>query len=111
MAGAGALDRRIHFQRFAEADNGLETVETWSNYGLPVWASRKDVSDAEKMAANWVEATVASRFVIRSNTFTRGLTAKDRLLCGGLVFDILGIKEIGRRDRLEVTAIARVDNG
>lgn len=106
---AGKLDRRIQFQRGTMIDNGLEMVGAWSAYGSPVWAGRKDVSDGERAAAGWIEATLASRFTVRSSTFTRSLTAKDRITTEGLSYDITGIKELGRRDFLEITAVARVD--
>ena len=105
---AGQLDRRVQMLRASLVDDGLQSVEVWANHGLPIWANRKDVSDAERAAAGWAEATVVSRFTLRSSEFTRGLTAKDRLTCGGLTFDIQGIREIGR-SALEITAIARAD--
>lgn len=106
---AGALDRRITFQRAALVDDGLQSVQVWSDHGASIWASRKDVSDGERANAGWLEATSVARFVVRSSSFTRELTAKDRLRCEGRLYDIQGIKEIGRRDRLEFTAIARAD--
>lgn len=106
---ASSLDRRIQFRRYAEADDGYGMVEVWADHGTPIWASRKDVSDAERAAAGWIEATVVSRFVVRSSTFTRDLTAKDRLICEGLSYDIRGIKQLDRRGFLEITGIARAD--
>ena len=106
---AGKLDRRIQFRRRTLTDNGLEMVEAWADHGAPVWASRHDVSDGERAAAGWIEATSVARFVVRSSSFTRDLTVKDCLTTEGRAYDIQGIKDIGRRDRLEITAIARVD--
>lgn len=109
----GSLDRRVQFRRATLFDDGYQVTDTWADHGSLIWAGRKDVNDAvndaERAAAGWVEATVASRFVVRSTPFTRGLTAKDRLVCEGLTFDIQGIKQIGRMDRLEITAVARAD--
>jgi len=106
---AGKLDRRVQFRRATVIHDGLQNVETWSDHGAPVWANRKDVSDGEKMAAGWMEATSVARFTVRSSEFTRALTPKDRLTTDGRDYDILGIKELGRRDWLEITALARVD--
>ncbi|MFE3839416.1 phage head closure protein [Pseudogemmobacter sonorensis] len=105
---SGDFNRRIRFQRASLVDDGLQSVEIWVDHGTPKWAARKDVSDAERAAAGWIEATVVSRFTVRSSEFTRGLTAKDRLTCSGLTFDIQGIKEVGRSG-LEITATARAD--
>lgn len=108
MIGAGHLDRRVTLATVAATNSATGYTETATTLGK-VWASRKDVSDAEKAAAGAVEGTVRSRFVVRSSSTTRGLKPKDRLTEGGLVFEIVGIKEIGRRDFLEITAEARLD--
>lgn len=105
---AGDLDRRITLRRKTETNTGLGVTMTWADLGT-VWASRKDVSDGEKMAAGGVMATLAARFVVRSSTLTRGLTPKDALIEGGKTFQIMGVKEMGRRDFLEITAEARAD--
>lgn len=109
MSGAGDLDRRVQFRRATLVDDGFQQVETWGNHGNPVWASKTDVSDGERWRAGEVGASITTRFVVRSSTFTRDLTPKDRLICDGPEYDISGIKEIGRRDRLEITASVRVD--
>lgn len=106
---AGELNRRLQFQRFTAVDDGLQMVEAWKDHGSPIWAARMDVSDGERAAAGWIEATSVARFTVRSSTFTRGLTPKDRLTTEGREYDIQGIKELDRRGWLEITAIARVD--
>ena len=108
MIGAGQLDRRITLRRKTVTNTGLGMTEAWADLAT-IWASRKDVSDGEKIAAGGVMATLAARFVVRSSTLTRGLTAKDALIEGGKTFQITGIKELGRRDFLEITAEARAD--
>jgi len=106
---AGKLDRRLQIRRYATIDDGLQMVEAWADHGAPIWASRKDVSDGERAVAGWLEATSVARFIVRSSSFTRGLTPKDRLKTEDRDYDIQGIKELGRRDWLEITAIAQVD--
>ena len=81
----------------------------WQAPDGTIWASRKDVSDGEKMAAGGVMATLAARFVVRSSELTRGLTPKDALIEGGKTFQIMGIKELDRRGFLEISAEARAD--
>lgn len=109
---AGALDHRLQFLRAGSSvgvvDDGLQAVETWAAHGLPVWGSRRDISDGERWAAGQVQADVTTRFVIRQSAFSRGLTPKDRLTCGGVTFEVSGIKEIGRV-WLEITAARRAD--
>jgi len=112
MIGAGAMDRRVQFQRFTEADDGLSTVQNWANHGTAVWAQKTDASDAERFRASEVSAIITSRFVVRYSAFTAALTPKDRLVCAGVTYDISGIKEgKGRRVSLEITAAARADTG
>lgn len=107
---AGNIDRLVQFQRYAEEDDGFGMVELWTDYGAPVWASKRDVSDGERAAAGWIEATVVSRFLVRWSAFTSALTPADRLVCGGLAYEIIGIKEgDGRRRWLEITATGRND--
>jgi SPP1 family predicted phage head-tail adaptor len=107
--GAGDLDRRVQFRRAAIADNGIGKTLTFADHGTPVWASKRDVSDGEKYRAAEVQAVVTTRFVVRWSSFTAGITPKDRLVCGGREYEISGVKEIGRREFVEITAAARQD--
>lgn len=102
-------DSRAQFRRATKTDGGMAVVETFANHGGVVWAKRTDISDGERWRAGEVQAHVTARFVVRSSAFTRGITPKDRLTCDGRDYDIVGIKEIGRLDRLEITAAARAD--
>lgn len=107
--GAGAMDRRVQFRRAAASDDGFSQVETWADIGAEVWAAKTDISDGEKWRAQAVAASITTRFVVRYSGFSASITPKDRLVCEGREYEISGIKEIGRRDRLEMTAAARVD--
>lgn len=107
---AGKLDRRIQFRRYQHVDDGFQKVKQWSDHGSPIWAEKTDVSDGEKIRAGADTATLTTRWVVRSSEFTRGLTAADALTYRGVTFSIFGIKEIGRRNRLEITTGAEVDN-
>ena len=108
---AGKLDRRIQFQRATLVDDGFQQVEQWADHGGAVWASKRDTSDGERMRAGEVSATLSARFTVRSSSFTRDLTAKDRLTYNSTTFAIFGIKENGRKKLLEITAGAEVSNG
>ena len=106
---AGPLDRRVQFRRASMIDDGLSKAETWLDHGFPVWAAKADVSDGERWRAGEVAAHVTTRFRVRWSLFMAGITPKDRLICEGREYDISGMKEIGRREGLEITAAARVD--
>ena len=111
MPGAGELDQRITIERQPTGtdDVGGETND-WSVL-TTVWAKRTDVSDTEKVSANQVNAALMSRFVIRSSSTTRTVTAKDRLSHDGANWGITGVKETadGRRRFIEITAVRQSD--
>lgn len=109
MTSAGQLDRRVQFRRSQASDDGFATVETFADHGNPVWASRRDVSDRERQLSGQIGALLVTRFVVRWSDFSSDITPKDRMTSEGREFDILGIKEQGRRSFLEITAQARAD--
>lgn len=110
------LDHRIQIRRGSLVDDGLQSALAWNeadpasdNLGPPIWAGRVDLSIEERAAAGWIEATVVARFTVRASAFAGGITAKDRLACGHLTYDIKGIQHLGRARLLEITAVARAD--
>lgn len=108
---AVTLDRKLQFRRSIEVNTPLGMSETWHEHGTPVSASRRDVSDQEIIAARSIQASIVSRFLVRSSSFTRALKPADRFNHGGKDWDIQGIKEapMGRHAFLEITARARAD--
>lgn len=111
MLGAGALDRRIEIQRNTPgaADSYNEKAASWGLL-IKVWAKRTDVRDAERVAAGRADATVMSRFLVRSSLTTRSVTPKDRIIHDGHTWEILGVKQTrdGRDRFLEITAACEV---
>lgn len=106
---SGALDRRIVVLRATtSADAYNEPIEVWSDF-LRLWAAKKDVSDRERLAAQEIGATITARFTVRWSINADGITPKDRISMDGRIYDIHGIKEIGRRRFLEITAAARAE--
>lgn len=111
MIRAGSLNRRVQFLRAEEVKTPFASRPGDATpFGSKVWASREDLSDSEKAAGDIVFSGVSARFIVRSNTFTREITTKDHLTEGGTVFDIMGIKEIGRREAIEITGVAREES-
>ena len=112
MGVASKLDRLVQFQRATVTDDGFGQVETWADHGGPIWALREDVKDGEKWRAAEVQATLTTRFHVRSTEFTRDITPRDRLTSEGQSFSIVGTKEAkqyGRRQLLEITCAGRTD--
>lgn len=106
---AGKLDRRITLERFtATRDEFNEPVETWGTLAT-VSASYEPLSDGEKFRASETAAEASARFAIRYSTTVADLNPKDRLTFEGDPWEIVRVKEIGRREGLEITATARAD--
>ena len=104
---ASALDRTVQFRRATLVDDGFGTVEVWDDHGSPVWAMRTDIRDVERWQAGQVQASVTTRFQVRSSEFTRDIDPTDRLTCEGREFNITGVKQAGgRRQLIEITASA-----
>lgn len=110
MIAAGELDRRITVERYSAVRDALGgEVRTWAALGT-VWAEATPVSDGERWRAAEVAADVTHRFVVRGETaigFVPGV--RDRVVYDGRVFEIAGVKEIGRGAGYEITAAARAE--
>lgn len=109
---AKKLDRRVQLQTSEAVTSGFGAGAggtAWSDLAV-VWAHKHDVSDRERLAADGVSSDLLSRFTIRFSRDVSELTTRDRIICGDVPFQILGVKQVGPRDRyLEITAVARSD--
>ncbi|WP_426043697.1 phage head closure protein [Caulobacter sp. DWR3-1-2] len=106
---AGDLDRRITLQpRVLTKDPFNADVETWPDL-TTVWASYEPVKDGERFRANETAATITARFQIRWSGLVASLSPADRLNFDNRSFDIVAVKEIGRREGLEISATARAE--
>jgi len=103
------FDRKITLQRRASTQDAAGApVLTWQTLAV-VWTIKRDVSDSERVASAEVSAEIGTRFQIRWDSSWSTLNPKDRVVSAGLIYDIVGVKEIGRREGLEISAIARAD--
>lgn len=106
---AGKLDRRVTLERFTTTtDSYNEPVKSWATLAVRS-ASFEPVSDGERMRSSEVTATASARFQIRHSTVVADLNPKDRLIFDGVTYQILNVKEIGRREGIEISAVARAD--
>ena len=106
---AGPLDRKIILQRFTSTlDEYNEPVKSWSTLATRS-ASYKPLSDGERFRAGETAANASARFVIRWSSAVSTLNPKDRLQYEGETWQILHVKEIGRREGIEITAGTRAD--
>jgi len=100
---AGRLDRKITLQKpTTTTDEYGETVTTWNDYRT-VWANIQKQSGREMFEAGKL-AEVEIVFKIRHLS---ELASEWRIQYDGKDFDITHIKELGRRDGLEIAATAR----
>lgn len=105
MMPAGRLDRRVTLQQVAETRSSSgDVVQSWSELAT-VWAGVQQPSGRTAFEATERQARGDAIFRIR---YRDDVTAKNRILYQGDIYEILAIKEIGRREGLEIAANARV---
>lgn len=99
------MDRRITIERATRADDGFTSAGAaeWSTLA-EVWAQATPVSDREKLQSGAVGATLTYRFRVRYSSALAGITPADRVVYGGVAYNIHAVKEVGRRAGLEITA-------
>lgn len=119
---AGKLDRRITLQRLKEgrwitvdgalqleaADEYNDAIREWVTLAIRS-ASYEPLSDGERFRAGETAATASARFVIRHSAAVADLNPRDRLTFEGSAWEIVRVKEIGRRQGLEISATVRAD--
>lgn len=106
---AGDLDRRVIIQRAATTtDDYNEPVQEWQTL-VSVRAAKLEISDGERFRAGEVYSDKAVRFKVRWQKALERLDTSDRVIFEDRVYDIVAVKEIGRRDGIEITATARAE--
>jgi SPP1 family predicted phage head-tail adaptor len=106
---AGDLDRRVTIQRATVTKNTIgEDAQTWATL-TTVWTNVMPIRDAERAENGLINAERASRFQIRWSHRVADVNPKDRLVFDGSTYEIWGVKELGRRVGIEISATARAD--
>jgi SPP1 family predicted phage head-tail adaptor len=109
MIDAGELDRRIVIQRSSRAPDAMnQQIETWSTFQT-VYAKATPVLDGERMRAGENMGSKQIRFLIRYSADVVTVGPLDRVVFEGRTYDINGVKEVGFRAGLEITATARAE--
>lgn len=104
MLRAGRRDRQIIIQQFSTSETVVGAPEqTWTTYAT-VWAEYIPISGKEALQLNRETSAELVDFVI---LYDANITPKHRISYGGKTWDILFLKEIGRREGLRITAEAR----
>ncbi len=104
---AGKLDRELIILRKSEdsVDAFNEPVEVWAPLST-VWGQQRPNRGSERFQAQQLTATTVITFHIR---YFPGLKVTDRIEYEGRQWDILDIREIGRRVVHELDCKARAD--
>lgn len=107
---AGDFDRRVQVMRSGLLDDGNQNIRMeFLPFGQAIAASRPDILADEKFTSGTLIAIHQTRFRVRCSTFTRGILPSDRLVCEGLTYAIVAIKEVERRFTIiEITCLAQV---
>lgn len=106
---AGRLDRRIVLRRATSTTDAFnEPVLSWATLAT-VSAKVEPVSDSEQWRAGETLSAKLTRFTIRYSTTVASVDPRDRIQYSGREWDIQGVKELGRRQFLEITAAARAE--
>lgn len=100
---AGTLDRRITLQAFTSSRDPItnELIEDWDDV-VTVWAKVSSASGREFAAGNVPIAERRAVFTIRF----RAVSQIDRVSYDGEIWEIVDIREIGRREGLELHTVA-----
>lgn len=104
MAGlrAGELDRRIRIdgKSITHSDSGEEIV-TWVEVDT-VYAKKVEARGAERFAAQQYVGHAIKTFRIRWSEIVAVVTTEHRLVFDGRNHDITDVREIGRREGIEI---------
>jgi SPP1 family predicted phage head-tail adaptor len=108
---SGERDRRVTILRTEEdgRDGFNVPIVGETEYGK-FWASKEDVSDGEQFRAQEVGATLTTRFVVAWGAKARGILPTDILVLGERRYTIQGLKEVGTRNGIEISATARAES-
>lgn len=100
----GRLDRRIDLQvRTLSTNEFNEQIETWATEAI-LWAEVRDLSATERIQAGRQVAVHAAAFKIRYRSTVTPAT--HRIVYFGQVYNIKGLKSLGRMEGLELYAEA-----
>lgn len=100
----GRLNRRIVIQRKTETlDSFGQPIETWTTLHT-LWADPRPVTGSERFTAQQVAGNAVMTFAIG---WISDIHVEDRISYDGKLWDIHDIREIGRREGLEIDCTAR----
>lgn len=103
---AGDLDRTIELQSVSTVQNSFgEPVETWATFAT-VAAKVSPQRGDERFTAQQIVGKAVVTFKLRYRT---DVTVLNRIRYVGRDYDIHDVRELGRREGLEIDASARAE--
>jgi SPP1 family predicted phage head-tail adaptor len=103
MIQIGKMDKLITLESKTTAANAIgEMIETWSTLA-EVWAEETPIGGSESFRANRPLSALTSKFSI---WYRDDVGPKERINYAGRVWNISQVRELGRREALEITAEA-----
>ncbi|OYU50898.1 MAG: hypothetical protein CFE27_14855 [Alphaproteobacteria bacterium PA1] len=106
---SGARDRLITLQQKTYTLDGFGgEIVTWVTIGQR-WAASMPVKDSEAFRNSEATATITHRFQILWDAAAAQVDPTYRVLFDNRTYDIVAVKEIGRRDGIEISATARAE--
>lgn len=104
---AGRRDRRVTLERNTPVQNSTgEEIESWDPIAT-VWAEVRPAKGAESFQAQQFIGKAQSTFRVLWSSRVARLNVEDRIIYEGKDYGILDVREIGRREGLEIDAFAR----
>lgn len=101
----GMLDRYITVQTFTTAQDATGApIPTWTTLAN-VFANKRDIGVGERLASQRELSTLMTVWTIRHLS---GLTAKNRIQYDSETYEVIGIRERGRQEYLELTTEAKL---
>lgn len=103
---AGLLDRRVIVQRKVPTGRDRLHATTFELQNIrTLWAAKVPKSEDEHFGSE-AKQRYSQRVVTFRTRYTADLVETDVLSCEGVSYEITGIRELGRREGLEITAEA-----
>lgn len=103
------LDRRLRIEQNNRVrDAAGQMTASWSEMAT-VWCSWRRASARETLAAAEVSAAITDVFEILYSPNVADVDPTCRLVFNGRNYDVVSAEEVGRRDRIRITASARAD--
>lgn len=92
---AGNLNERVTFQRATAGDDGYgNAIVAWADH-LTVWADVRETMGKERVDAGRIEASGTATVRIRASDAARALTAADRMVARGSIWNIRSVAPVG----------------